>query len=106
MQLILCFRVSNLFENVLKLKQSSDQGQGEGQAIEDGTGIGALLSIITAPDDLPKRLQMFQDVRRSHASTMQIFSDAAQDEAAKIMKDSQPYVTGPVPSTYLHFKPV
>jgi salicylate hydroxylase len=84
------------------LTKYTDQGQGGGQAIEDGAAIGALLSNITTLEDLPKRLQMFQDVRRSRASAIQIFSNAGQDEAAKIIKDAQPYVTGRVPSTQLY----
>jgi hypothetical protein len=107
MRLILCFHVSNLFAGyLLRLTRPPDQGQGGGQAIEDGAAIGALLSNITTLDDLPSRLQMFQDIRRSRASAIQIFSNAGQDEAAKIIKDAQPYVIGPVPSTYFYLRPV
>jgi len=74
-----------------------DQGQGGGQAIEDGAALGALLSHIQSLDDVPKRLQLFEQVRKKRGSAMQMFSNAGQEEAEKIEKDAQPFVDGAVP---------
>jgi 2-polyprenyl-6-methoxyphenol hydroxylase-like FAD-dependent oxidoreductase len=74
-----------------------DQGQGGGQAIEDGGALGALLSHIKSLDEIPKRLRLFEEIRRNRASAMQMFSNAGQDEAAKIKEAARAYVKGPMP---------
>jgi salicylate hydroxylase len=49
-------------------------GQGANQAIEDAGALGALLSDMRSVDDLPKRLALFDKVRRLRASRVQILS--------------------------------
>jgi salicylate hydroxylase len=75
-----------------------DQGQGGGQAIEDGGALGALLSHIKSIEEIPQRLLLFEKVRKNRASAMQMFSNAAQDEASKIEASARPFVNGPIPS--------
>ena len=80
---------------------SLDQGQGAGMAIEDGAALGVLLSNIRSNDEIPARLQLFQQLRIDRVSAMVIFSSVGQDESARIADIARPYVKGPVPSEYL-----
>jgi salicylate hydroxylase len=75
----------------------TDQGQGGGQAIEDGGALGALFSHVKSIEEIPVRLKLFEEVRRNRASAMQMFSNAGQDQAEKVEKDARPFVVGPVP---------
>ncbi|PQE23279.1 salicylate hydroxylase protein [Rutstroemia sp. NJR-2017a BVV2] len=45
-----------------------------------------------SPTTLELRLQSFEKVRRNRASAMQMFSNAGQDEAEKVMESARPYV--------------
>lgn len=49
-------------------------------------------------EDIPRRLELMQNTRRNRAGAMQIFSNAGQDQAARIAEDAKPFVDGPVPS--------
>lgn len=69
-------------------------------AIEDGAALGALLSNIRSKDEIPARLQLFQQLRIDRVSAMVIFSSVGQDESARIADLAKPYVKGPVPSEY------
>lgn len=80
----------------------SDQGQGGAQAIEDGQALELIFSSSpTAPStaEIETNLTLFEDVRKDRASTMQIYSSAGQDEAAKIQAAAREYVKkGKIPS--------
>lgn len=84
-----------------------DQGQGGGQAIEDAGALGIFLANVQRIADIPRRLELVQNIRRKRAGAMQIFSNAGQDQAARIEEDAKQYVDGPVPSKScaLRFKP-
>ena len=90
----------------------TDHAQGAAQALEDAAALGIALSRLKSIQELPSRLQQFQDIRKDRASAVQIFSNAAQDEAEKIKELAKPYVRGPMPSkppisteeTQLHIK--
>lgn len=71
----------------------TDQGQAGAQSIEDGAAIGVLLQGLhrDSPklgDEIERRLEAFELVRRKRASLMQIFSNAGQDEAEKIRDEA------------------
>ncbi|OLN94136.1 3-hydroxybenzoate 6-hydroxylase 4, partial [Colletotrichum chlorophyti] len=68
------------------------QGQGGAQAIEDGVALGVCLSNIASADEVPERLQVFEQIRRNRASAVTIFSNAAQDEAEKIREAASEFV--------------
>jgi salicylate hydroxylase len=76
----------------------TDQGQGGGQAIEDAEALSVLFSCIKSKDEIPQRFQIYQDVRQNRAASMQILSNAGQDEAEKVRAEAQKYIKGPVPS--------
>lgn len=66
------------------------QGQGGGQAIEDGAALGILLDQIDDKGVIEKRLQLFEQVRRNRGSALQILSNtnppapqSVRDAAAK-----------------------
>ncbi|KAM3067751.1 hypothetical protein ACMFMG_011487 [Clarireedia jacksonii] len=44
------------------------------------------------PSTLEQRLQSFENVRRNRASAMQMFSNAGQDQAEKVIESARPYV--------------
>lgn len=49
-------------------------GQGAAQAIEDAAALGALLPIGTAPEDIPRRLQLYEQCRKERADFVQDFT--------------------------------
>ncbi|RYP28642.1 hypothetical protein DL767_007124 [Monosporascus sp. MG133] len=51
------------------------QGQGGGQAIEDGAALGILLDQVRNHEDVEERLQLFEQVRRNRGSALQILSN-------------------------------
>ncbi|KAI9658365.1 MAG: hypothetical protein M1821_002498 [Bathelium mastoideum] len=51
------------------------QGQGGGQAIEDGAALGILLDQIRDLGAIEERLQLFEQVRRNRGSALQILSN-------------------------------
>jgi salicylate hydroxylase len=72
------------------------QGQGGGQAIEDGAALGILLDQFQDKDALEERLQMFEQVRRGRGSALQVLSSinppapqSTRDAAAKFLPDGQ-----------------
>lgn len=102
----LCFSLdpplSVCSQSTWPLTAGSDQGQGGAQAIEDGQALELIFSsIATAPlaDEVDTHLTLFEGVRKDRASTMQIYSSAGQDEAAKIQAAAREYVkNGKIPS--------
>lgn len=53
----------------------SVQGQGGGQAIEDGAALGILLDHVEDKEAIEDRLQLFDKVRRNKGSALQILSN-------------------------------
>lgn len=52
------------------------------------------------PDQVPERLVMYEKIRKSRASVMQIFSNAGQDEPELIREEASKYIPAEmVPST-------
>ena len=74
-------------------------------AVEDGAALGVLLSQIKSRDEIPARLQLFQQLRIDRVSAMIVFSSVGQDESARIAEAAKPYVKGPVPSEFCHLFP-
>lgn len=57
---------------------SPDQGQGGGQAIEDGTTLGVLFAKDTRVEHVPALLDLYQKIRYDRAMTvLQLSRDAA-----------------------------
>lgn len=56
-----------------------------------------LLQNLQSKDDLAGRLHLYQEVRNTRAAALQIFSNAGQEEAAKIQEQARKYVKGPIP---------
>lgn len=69
-------------------------GQGSNQAIEDGGAIGFLLVNVDNEAQLPRRLQLFDQLRRRRASRIQILSSVranretvVEDKIKQFMED-------------------
>ncbi|TIC91646.1 6-hydroxynicotinate 3-monooxygenase [Colletotrichum higginsianum] len=79
------------------------QGQGANQAIEDAGALGVFLANVKDRNEVPRRLESVQNIRRDRAGAMQIFSNAGQDESHRIEKEVQPFIKGPVPKNQAEF---
>lgn len=74
-----------------------DQGQGGGQAVEDAGALAVCFANLKSKDHVAERLQAFQDIRKNRAASLQVLSNAGQDESEKIKAEAQKYIDGPVP---------
>ncbi|KAK3054076.1 hypothetical protein LTR09_004854 [Extremus antarcticus] len=79
------------------------QGQGGGMSIEDAGALGVLLSDVQSRDAVPARLELFQSMRYSRASAVQIFSNYGQDQAHKMEEEARPFCSGKVPTSQAEF---
>ena len=71
-------------------------------ALEDVGAFVALLSNLKSKDEIPRRLQMVQEIRGNRTSAMQVFSNSPQDQPDKAEEKVQPYMEGrKVPSKYI-----
>ena len=85
--------------NLTDSNPCEDQGQGGGQAIEDAGALSVLFSNLPSKDFIRHRLQIYRDVRKNRAASIQVLSNAGQDEAAKVEAEARKYMGGrPVPS--------
>jgi salicylate hydroxylase len=64
-----------------------DQGQGGAQGMEDGLVLGIVLHGATTPEEVEKRLQLYVDVRRNRASSIQILSNVGQDQSHMVRQE-------------------
>ncbi|KAI8286063.1 hypothetical protein K4K60_000757 [Colletotrichum sp. SAR11_57] len=53
------------------------QGQGAGQAMEDGAALAVVLPKGTSPEDVPERLRLYQQIRLTRAHAIQEYSRQA-----------------------------
>ncbi|KAK3117133.1 hypothetical protein LTR53_001790 [Teratosphaeriaceae sp. CCFEE 6253] len=60
------------------------QGQGGGQAIEDGVALAALLNLGTTPEDVKERLQIYEQCRYERAHKIQDFTRTAGMDTAEL----------------------
>ncbi|KAK2596315.1 hypothetical protein N8I77_013211 [Diaporthe amygdali] len=67
------------------------QGQGGAQGIEDGVVLGMVLCNATR-ENVTERLLLYEKIRKSRASLMQIFSNAGQDEPELIQKEASQFI--------------
>ncbi|KAG8527708.1 uncharacterized protein KY384_007862 [Bacidia gigantensis] len=72
------------------------QGQGGGQAIEDGAALGVLFDQLSDKAAIEDRLQLFEQVRRNRGSALQILSginppapQSVRDAAAEYLPDGK-----------------
>ncbi|KAL1900678.1 hypothetical protein Sste5346_002403 [Sporothrix stenoceras] len=71
------------------------QGQGGGQAIEDGVALGVLFEGAVASDDVPVLLDLYNQVRYQRATTVERLSREAAVGKSKLRPDAvQRYVFG------------
>ncbi|TDZ30042.1 FAD-dependent monooxygenase OpS4 [Colletotrichum trifolii] len=63
------------------------QGQGGAMGIEDGATLGIVLSGITDRSQIEERLEIYEKIRRSRASAIQILSNVGLDEAHLVKDD-------------------
>lgn len=80
------------------------QAQAAAQALEDGAALAVMLSQLQSNDEIPQRLELFEQVRINRASAMQIFSNIPHDYVERVNHDVQPYINGPVPTNTKDFR--
>lgn len=64
-----------------------DQGQGGAQGLEDGLVLGIVLHGAKTPEEVEERLQLYVDVRRNRASSIQILSNVGQDQSHMVRQE-------------------
>jgi hypothetical protein len=67
-----------------------DQGQGAGQAIEDGVSLSVVLSRGILPEEVPERLKLYEKIRYERAHTIQDFSRRVGED----LVDGKPTING------------
>lgn len=70
------------------------QGQGGGQAIEDGAALGILFDQVQDTAAIEKRLQLFEKVRRNRGSALQILSNVNPPAPQSVRDVAAEYVPG------------
>lgn len=70
------------------------QGQGGGQAIEDGAALGILLDQVEDKGAIEDRLQLFEKVRRNRGSALQILSNVSPPAPQSVRDVAAEYVPG------------
>ena len=79
----------------------ADQGQGGAQGIEDGIVLGMVLHGASSPRDIERRLQIYERIRRSRASAIQILSNVGQDQTHIVREELLKYMRpGQIPSRF------
>lgn len=73
--MLTCKQFSLYTRRVSVLNLFKVQGQGGGQAIEDGAALGILLDQVEDTAAIENRLQLFEKVRRNRGSALQILSN-------------------------------
>jgi salicylate hydroxylase len=66
-------------------------GQGANQAIEDGGALGVLLAGMSSVEDLPRRLALFEKVRRLRASRVQMLSTVRLGKEKDVEQEVKKY---------------
>lgn len=78
-----CARISN---------DDADQGQGGAQGMEDGLALGIIMSGATSKEEAKERLEIYQQVRHSRASVIQVLSNVGQDQLKEIRHEAARYM--------------
>lgn len=70
-------------------------GQGSNQAIEDAGALGYMLDGLENTNDIQKRLELFETVRRKRASRVQILSRVRVGKEKDVMQELLEYADPP-----------
>ena len=89
----------------MHLISMSDQGQGGAQGLEDGLVLGIVLHGAQTPEEIEERLQLYVDVRRNRASSIQILSNVGQDQSHMVRKELLQFMReDEIPSKFFYLK--
>ncbi|KAH8689105.1 hypothetical protein BGW36DRAFT_352497 [Talaromyces proteolyticus] len=80
------------------------QAQGASQGIEDAGALGIFLSNIQSLEDIPRHLELVQNIRRDRTAAIQLFSNFSPDEPEKMDKQAELYAKGPLPKNRAEFQ--
>ncbi|KIM94484.1 hypothetical protein OIDMADRAFT_136193 [Oidiodendron maius Zn] len=70
------------------------QGQGGGQAIEDGAALGILFDQVYDKGAIENRLQLFEQVRRNRGSALQVLSNTNPPAPQSVREAAAKYIPG------------
>lgn len=76
----------------LFLTIKTDQGQGSAQSLEDAAALGALFTSETTPEQVPERLQLYNQVRYGHSVTVMMMSKLPDNRRAEMLDELRLYV--------------
>ncbi|KAJ5098206.1 monooxygenase [Penicillium argentinense] len=68
------------------------QGQGGAQSFEDAAALAAVFPLETTPEQIPARLEMYNQVRYNHAVTVMMMSKTSDDRRAEMLDELRKYV--------------
>ncbi|OHF03926.1 FAD binding domain-containing protein [Colletotrichum orchidophilum] len=68
------------------------QGQAGSMSLEDGLALGVVFAGVSDTSDVEKRLELFEKIRRSRASAIQILSNVGTDQTSLVEKDLLEFV--------------
>lgn len=77
---------------IQSLTTKPDQGQGGAQSLEDAAALGALFTSETTPEQVPDRLQLYNQVRYGHAVTVMMMSKLPDNRRAEMLDELRSYV--------------
>lgn len=95
--MLTCKRITNsnrCSQRSLMLTLQTVQGQGGGQAIEDGAALGILFDQVEDKGAMENRLQLFEKVRRNRGSALQILSNVNPPVPQSVRDVAAKYVPG------------
>jgi salicylate hydroxylase len=70
------------------------QGQGGGQAIEDGAALGILFDQVHDTNTIEDRLRLFEQVRRDRGSALQVLSNTNPPAPQSVRDAAAKYIPG------------
>lgn len=60
--------------------------------MEDAAALGIVLQGVTTPNDIEERLELYQNIRRTRASVIQILSNVGADECHLVYDDLREFL--------------
>ena len=69
-----------------------DQGQGAAQAFEDAAALAGVMTADTTVDQIPRRLELYNELRYAHAVTVMMMSRINDERRGEMLDELRRYV--------------
>ena len=74
------------------LTPSIDQAQAGAQGMEDAAALGIVLQGVSTPEEIEERLDLYQKIRYTRASVVQVLSNVGADECHLVHDDLKEFL--------------